>query len=362
MKGNGEKTNSGLSTEQSLMASKCGIEPKRGSGSYVFVDNSKVLEQLNDKYRGVFEIMDINDALIKYDGLKDYYWKLIDPDKNEFTKMAQKQQGGYFIRIFKGQCLELPIESCIMLHKSQKQFLHNIVIAEEGSSASILSGCTTHDSLINGLHVGVSEFFVEKGANLTFTMIHNWNETTTVRPITAIDVEEGATYISNYLCMKSAKDIKTAPHATVEKNGKVIFNSVLHGLENSLIDIGEEIELNGDGAVGTISSRAILETDAKIITRGKIIGLAKAKGHIECNGLVLSDEAELRSIPEIDARNSGVDLSHEAAIGKISEKELLYLMSRGVDKEKATNLIVGGFLKVPLPGLPDWVRKEISGK
>jgi len=363
MKGRGKnRVIPGLTDELSLMANKCGIGAARGSGSYIFVDNKKVVEKLNEKYKGAVEIMDIKDALKKYKGLKEYYWKLISPDKNEFTKMAAKPDGGYFIRVFKGHCLELPLESCIILHKGRQQFLHNIVIAEEGSSVNIMSGCTAHDSLKDGLHVGVSEFYVEKNASINFTMVHNWNETTTVRPITAVRVKEGGTYINNYLCMKSAKDIKTAPHAYCSKNSKAIFNSVLYGKKNSLIDIGEEIELNGNGSVGEINSRAILEADSRIITRGKIIGSAKAKGHIECRGIVLSDKAELRSIPEIDARNSGVDLSHEAAIGKIAEKELLYLMSRGLDKEKATSLIVSGFLKVPLPGVPEWVRREIGGK
>jgi hypothetical protein len=352
----------GLTGEEHQLVQSCGIEPLRGSGSYIFVDNRKVVERLNEQYKGIVEIMDINDALKKYNGLKEYYWKLVDPNKNEFTKMAIKPDGGYFIRVFKNQCLELPLESCIILHKDKQQHLHNIVIAEEGSSVTIMSGCTAHSSLADGLHVGVSEFFVGKNASINFTMVHNWNETTTVRPITAIKVEKGGTYISNYLCMKSAKDIKTAPHANCAKNSKAIFNTVLYGKKNSLIDIGEEIELNGDGSVGEINSRAILEADSKIITRGKIVGASKSKGHIECRGIVLSDEAELMSIPEIDAKNSGVDLSHEAAIGKIAEKELLYLMSRGLDKDKATSLIVSGFLNMPMPGVPEWVKIEISKK
>jgi len=360
--GGGVSKDLGLSKEQSEMVQSCGIEPARGSGSYVFVDNKKVIDRLNEKYKGIVEIMDIYDALKKYKGLKEYYWKLVDPNKNEFTKMAIKPDGGYFIRVFKNQCLEIPLESCIILHKEKQQHLHNIVIAEEGSSVTIMSGCTAHNSLLDGLHVGVSEFFVGKNATINFTMVHNWNDTTTVRPITAIKIEEGGTYISNYLCMKSAKDIKTAPHAFCSKNSRAIFNTVLYGKKNSLIDIGEEIELNGDGSVGEINSRAILEANSKIITRGKIVGSSKSKGHIECRGIVLSDKAELRSIPEIDAKNSGVDLSHEAAIGKIAEKELLYLMSRGLDKDKATSLIVSGFLNMPMPGVPEWVKVEIGRK
>ncbi|MBN2094574.1 MAG: SufD family Fe-S cluster assembly protein [Candidatus Aenigmarchaeota archaeon] len=351
----------GLSEAQSQMASRCGIEPTGRAGSYMFVDDRKVFDGISQKYKGLVEIMDIYDAIKKY-GLKDKYWKLVSPEKNEFARMAQSPQGGYYIRISKGCHVELPLQSCMLLDRGKNQILHNVIVAEDGSDATIISGCASHESLKSGLHVGVSEVYVGRGATLNFTMVHNWGENITVRPVTAVQVKDKGTYVSNYLCMKPVKDLKAFPKAVCGRGGKAIFNTILYGKKNSLIEMGEEIELAGDESVGTINSRAILEGSSKVITRGKIVGLARAKGHIECKGILLSDKAELRSIPEIDARNPGVDLSHEAAIGKVAEKELLYLMSRGLSQEKATSLIVSGFLNVPLPGVPDWVRQEILGR
>jgi len=55
-----------------------------------------------------------------------------------------------------------------------------------------------------------------------------------------------------------------------------------------------------------------------------------------------------------------VEMSHEAAVGKIAQDEILYLMSRGLSEEQATSTIVRGFLNVDIPGLPPKLREEID--
>jgi len=56
----------------------------------------------------------------------------------------------------------------------------------------------------------------------------------------------------------------------------------------------------------------------------------------------------------------GVDMSHEAAVGKIARDEIEYLMSRGLDEEAATATIIRGFLDVKIAGLPDALQKQID--
>jgi len=53
-------------------------------------------------------------------------------------------------------------------------------------------------------------------------------------------------------------------------------------------------------------------------------------------------------------------MSHEAAVGRISEEELEYLMARGLTSEEATSVIVRGFLDVEIKGLPEDLRQEIK--
>ena len=53
-------------------------------------------------------------------------------------------------------------------------------------------------------------------------------------------------------------------------------------------------------------------------------------------------------------------MSHEAAVGKIAQEEITYLMARGLSEDEATATIVRGFLSVDIPGLPSELQKEID--
>ena len=95
--------------------------------------------------------------------------------------------------------------------------------------------------------------------------------------------------------------------------------------------------------------------------RGLIDGSSPdCKGHLECRGLLLDENAVLESIPELIARKKGVEITHEAAVGKISEKEITYLMTRKLSRDQAVSLIIRGFMDVGILGLPDALNAEIK--
>ncbi|MBU4244725.1 MAG: SufD family Fe-S cluster assembly protein, partial [Proteobacteria bacterium] len=144
--------------DQLLLAGVVADESMR-SASYLQMDHSAVHCQSHDE--GV-EILDIKDALKKYDGLGEYYWTLVDKDKDEFTRAANDNlHGGYFIRVRAGAKIKDPIQSCLML-KSENvgQNVHNLVIIEEGASAHIITGCSVAHGTKAGAHLGISEFFI----------------------------------------------------------------------------------------------------------------------------------------------------------------------------------------------------------
>ncbi len=66
------------------------------------------------------------------------------------------------------------------------------------------------------------------------------------------------------------------------------------------------------------------------------------------------------AIPELDADIAGVELSHEAAVGKIAQEEIEYLMARGLDEDEATSTIVRGFLNVEMEDLPPDLQASID--
>ncbi|NLE04080.1 MAG: SufD family Fe-S cluster assembly protein, partial [Crenarchaeota archaeon] len=269
----------------------------------------------------------------------------------------------YFIRILPGAEITFPLQSCLMITKPDfEQRVHNIIIAEEGSKAHIISSCLQHSNIQNAAHLGISEVYVKKNALLNFTMVHQWSEDTLVRPRSGAEIEDNATFISNYVCMRPVRDVQMYPSANCKgDNSRVSFNSILYGHENSLLDVGSKAILSGKGSKAEMISRAISREGSNLIIRGLIEGnSSECKGHIECRGLLLDDKSLMQSIPELIARKKGVEITHEAAVGKISEKEITYLMTRKLSRDQAVSLIIRGFMDSDILGLPDSLNAEIK--
>ncbi|HXY73919.1 MAG TPA: SufD family Fe-S cluster assembly protein, partial [Dehalococcoidales bacterium] len=212
-----------------------------------------------------------------------------------------------------------------------------------------------------GMHMGVSEFYIKRGAKVTFTMIHSWNPEFAVRPRTSAIIEDGGLFLSNYVLMRPVRTIQTNPVARCNgENATARFNSVLVATPNSNMDVGSRVFLNGKGSRTEIISRAIT-SGGTITARGYIEGNAPdCKGHLECRGLLLNNQGVIHAIPELKGTLPGIDLYHEAAVGKIAEEEVEYLMARGLTKEQATATIVRGFLHVDIDGLPALLNEELQ--
>jgi len=351
-----------LSEEQKKFMAEVGIIASGGlrSGNFLQMDHSAV--NCSAFQMGV-EVMSSAEALRKYDGLKEYWWKAIDVITDKYTANAELFfNNGYFIRVEEGIKAKFPVQACLYIgEEGLAQNVHNILIAEEGSELHVITGCTTAPKIKRGLHIGISEFYIKKGAKVTFTMVHNWGEEVVVRPRTAVWVEEGATYNSNFICMKPARSIQMFPSVRLRgENAVTRLNSILVATKGSELDIGGRVVLEARGAKAEILSRTISK-GGNIIARGILIGeKTDVKAHLECSGLMLSDEGSIRAIPELDGRVAGVEMSHEAALGKISQEEIEYLMARGLSEREATALIVRGFLRVEMVGLPESLKREIE--
>ncbi|MFA5308127.1 MAG: SufD family Fe-S cluster assembly protein [Dehalococcoidales bacterium] len=354
---------SALSRETKNIMLGAGImldDPSQRSGTFLQMDNTPV--HFSARQEGV-EVMAVSQALKKYDWVQDYMWKAVSVDADKYTANVElSENDGYFIRALPGQKTFYPVQACLYMDKSKVvQNVHNIIIAEEGSELHIITGCATSSRDEPGLHLGVSEFYVKKGAKITFTMIHNWNPEIAVRPRTTTIVEEGGLFLSNYLLMKPVNSIQMYPTAKcVGENATVRYNSILVAVPGSNIDAGSRVLLNAPKSRTEIVSRAIT-TGGNISARGYIEGNAPdVKGHLECRGLILGEKGTIYAVPELKGTLAGIDLSHEAAVGKIAEDEVEYLMARGLTRQEATAAIVRGFLRVDIEGLPPMLAAELK--
>ncbi len=346
--------------KERLLMSGVDLDQAGRGGTFLQVDYKNVH---CDSCNPNVEIMDINKALAKYDGLPEYFWKAVRKDQDDFTRLAAGEtlHGGYFIRAKAGMKIPEPVQSCLFIKgEAVAQNVHNIIVVEEGAELHVITGCATSHGKQSALHLGISEFYVKKGGKLTFTMIHNWGEKVMVRPRTVGVVEEDGAFQNNYVLLKPVESVQSYP--SIHLNGPravARFNSVIVAPEGSLVDTGNRIFLNAPETRGEIISRTIT-TGGKIIARGHIIGNhVPAKGHLECKGLILGSGV-IHAIPELEGTVSGVELSHEAAVGKIAQEEIEYLMARGLDEEEATSTIVRGFLNVEIMGLPEKLQQTIE--
>ncbi|MDY6986314.1 MAG: SufD family Fe-S cluster assembly protein [Candidatus Thermoplasmatota archaeon] len=336
-----------------------GIQESGRSGTYMQFDASVLREESAQK--GI-EVMSVNRALEKYDWLRDYWWKAVQVDQDKYTAYSHLHPAkGYFIRALPGVRSQFPVQSCLYMKSSDTlQNVHNIIIAEEGSELDIITGCAVGERNNRGLHIGISEFYIKKNAKVSFTMIHSWGERVAVRPRSGAIVEENGTFLSNYVNMRPTQSMQMYPTAYAKENATVRYSTIVVAKDGSNIDVGSRTHLEGRGARTEMVSRGI-STGGNAFLRGDITGKAAGvKGHLECRGLIMGEKGMIYSVPELTALLNDVDLSHEAAIGKIAEEEIFYLMSRGLSEEEATSVIVRGFLNVDIKGLPPALDAEIK--
>ncbi|MBU0635207.1 MAG: SufD family Fe-S cluster assembly protein [Candidatus Omnitrophica bacterium] len=346
---------------ENLLTSGIDLTGKERSGTYLQMDHNVV--HCSVKQEGL-ELMSVDQARDKYSWFEDYWWKAVKVDADKYTAQAELEPHfGYFIRAQAGVETIFPLQACLYLGmQGTSQHVHNVIIAEEGASLHIITGCTVAKNVKAGLHLGVSEFYVKKNAKITFTMVHNWAEDVSVRPRTGTIVEENGLFLSNYICMKPVKSLQMYPVSNLVGPGATArYNTILVAPPGSNMDVGSKVVLAAPNTKAEVVART-LTTGGNIIARGQLIGEVKSvKAHLECRGLILKESGMIHAIPELIGKVSGVDLSHEAAVGKIAQEEIEYLMSRGISREEATATIVRGFLNVQIEGLPQVLKKEMDG-
>jgi Fe-S cluster assembly scaffold protein SufB len=354
-----------LGAQERRVFANVGIDPtRRGiAGAYVQVDQEDILLDLMLKVEGL-EVLPLSQALARHPEVQDYLWQLVPVDTDKYTaQVALHGHEGYFIRAKAGYKIVEPVQSCLLMKSPRiQQNLHNIVIVEEGAELHLITGCVAPHRLEQAIHLGISEFYLQRNAKLTFVMVHNWSEATEVRPRTGVLLEEGAHYISNYVILSPVRSLQSFPTCTLRgANAKADLYSVVYGLQQSIVDVGGRLILEAPGAQGQVISRTVAKDHSDVMARGELIGRhGDTRAHLSCNGLLLSPTARIRAVPQLFAETSGTALSHEATVGKVEAEQLNYLMSRGLTEEEATNLIVRGFMTLRVPGLPPSLQSSID--
>lgn len=356
------------------LAESCGQSVKEKDRT-----GSKLQEDADTTYLGVTEeacktlfaehpeglaVKDIEDAVQEYPWIEKFWSHILPINLDKYTAYnASYSRGGIFVWVKRGVKVDLPIQACFFVETQMYAQLPRIlVIAEPYSKVHLISGCISQPACEMGLHGCITEIYQGEGSEVTYSMIHNFRPEFHVRPKIGAVVEEGATYMENFIIIGPCLSDQAYPTVVLRgKDGRAVIRCIILGVESSDIDIGSSIIFSEDGTRGELISRAVTTDESKITMRGTLKGYAgNVRGHLECRGLLLNPMARAWAYPQIRSTSPEANLTHEAAIGRIAEEELYYLMSRGLSEGEATSMIARGFLDVETPGFPPMLRHEID--
>lgn len=309
---------------------------------------------------------DMDTALKKYPGLvKKYFSKLIPPNDNKFSALnSAVWSGGSFVYIPKNTKVDMPLQAYFRINaKNMGQFERTLIIVDEGSSVHYIEGCTAPNYTTDSLHVAVVEVFALKDAHVRYTTIQNWSNNVYNLVTKRAIAHEGATVewvdgnLGSKLTMKYPCVILKGEGSRAEILSIALAGKGMH------LDAGAKVVHLAKNTSSRITNKSISLDGGKTTYRGlvKVSKNAKnATSSVNCDALILDDHSSSDTIPYMEIGNNRVSIGHEASVGKISEDDLFYLMSKGLSQDNALSMIVSGFFEPFTKELPFEYAVELN--
>jgi len=252
------------------------------------------------------------------------------------------------IRVIKNIKLKNPVQFCFgLIPENGIQKLNINTVIEENASASFIASCTFPNAK-NIQHLMEATIIIENGATFSYfeRHIHGPEGGVTIVPVTKILVKENARFSTEFELIKGAAGVINLDYkAEVEKNAVVDMKTRIFGRLKDKIHIKESAHLKGENSVGILTSHIALKDEAITIVENEIIADAPfSRGHVDCKEIVQGN-AKARAIPIVQVNDYRAHVTHEAAIGSVDKKQLETLLSRGLNEDEATDLIIQGLLK-----------------
>ena len=290
-------------------------------------------------------------ALKKYPELfKEYFNNLVKYDENKYTALnGAVWSGGTFIYIPPKTTLDRPLQSYFRINsKNMGQFERTIIIVDEDSSLHYMEGCTAPTYTSDSLHAAVVEIYVKKNAKCRYTTIQNWSSDVYNLVTKRAIVEESGTMewidgnIGSKINMKYPSCILNGEYAS----GNCI--SIAVATKNQIQDTGAKMIHLAPHTKSNIISKSIALKGGEADYRGTVNITKNAEyseAIIKCDTIILDEISKSDTIPKNKVSNKTSNLEHEATVSKIDKEKLFYLMSRGINEERAKELLIMGFIE-----------------
>ncbi|MCP0885935.1 Fe-S cluster assembly protein SufB [Ligilactobacillus sp. WILCCON 0076] len=347
-------------------------ERKYLAGSSAQYESEVVYHNMKDDFTKLgIVFMSTDDAVQQYpDLVKQYFGKLILPQDNKMAALnSAVWSGGTFIYVPKGVKTDVPIQSYFRINEGNSgQFERTLIIVDEGASVNYVEGCTAPNYSQDSLHAAVVEVNVLKDAYCRYTTIQNWSDNVYSLETKRAQAFENATmeWVDGNLGSKI-----TMKYPSVYLNGEHARGTMLSiafagaasdgtGIDS---DTGARMIHNAKNTSSSIVSKSLCKDGGQVDYRGQVRFGRDSDGsfaHVECDTIIMDDKSASDTIPFNEILNGNVSMEHEAKVSKISEEQLYYLMSRGISEEKATEMIIMGFVEPFTKELPMEYAVELN--
>ena len=289
--------------------------------------------------------------------VKDYFMHLVPPSDHKFAALhGALWSGGSFVYVPKNVKVKIPLQSYFRLNAAGAgQFEHTLIIVDEGADLHFIEGCSAPKYNVANLHAGCVELYVKKNARLRYSTIENWSKNMYNLNTKRALVEENARM--EWVSGSFGSHISYLYPTTILKgdNSTCEFTGITFAGEGQNLDTGAKMIHIGKNTSTVINTKSISKSGGVCTYRSSIQvneSALHSKASVDCSSLMLDSKSRSDTIPAMDIRTDDCDIGHEAKIGRISNKAIFYLMSRGISEEDARAMIVSGFANPVSKELP----------
>ena len=291
------------------------------------------------------------------DLVKKYFGTIIPYNDNKFAALnSAVWSGGSFVYVPPGVKVDIPLQAYFRINSEKfGQFERTLIIVDEGSFVHYVEGCTAPIYATDSLHSAVVEIIALPGARVRYTTIQNWSSDVYNLVTKRAVAHKNATveWVDGNIGSKRTMKYPAVHLVGDGAHGEVL--SIAFAGKGQQQDTGGKIVHAADNTSSIITSKSISKDGGVASYRGHIKvdeNLRDVRSHVICDALILDPDSTSNTYPYMDILSDDVKIEHEAKVSKLSETQLFYLMSRGMDEAEASMMIVNGFLDPLVKQLP----------
>ncbi len=300
----------------------------------------------------------MEEAIEKYPEIvKEYFSKCVPLTEHKFIALHYAVwSGGSFVYVPKNVKLEMPLQSYFRLNSPESgQFEHTLIIVEDNSSLHFIEGCSAPKYNKVNLHAGCVELFVKENAYLRYSTVENWSKNMLNLNTKKAICEKNAQidWVSGSF---GSKISMLYPMSILKgENSKTEYTGISFAGAGQNLDTGFKVVHLAKNTSSVVNAKSLSKNGGICTYRALVKVTPNATGSkcsVNCDGLMLDDKSRSDTLPVNDIQTNDVEFSHEAKVGKISEKSIFYLMTRGLSEDDAKATIVRGFANPVSKELP----------